>query len=588
MTEEELRREQEEARQLVNRIKQLNSQIDKLIVDNQHLERELVDNINYVSRLIKRAAEMDKDVNQEMGYLRDKVSDADINTAALFQALTDFSNAYFIFKNIATASKNLTQFNDEYYTRFSYYNELRRITLGYVIGLDAHICSSDTMRKKVEKAYLENSNYWLSYCIAATMLWASDEEEAAERAVSKSLFLNYSNSCLYYMLINLRFSREEAARKWYLVYLNQINQDKLSDEWQYLLQTYLYGGFGSDRLFQGHVSAYFQDILTKIEAVNVGYNKKIADKACGYIESYIHKTSREFPALKDTCSQYGELIALLSAAEKNAIIAKQLNVMAETEVKYAEELPQRIEDILYDLISHYDGEELEVINKIRYNEAVVKAKGDLAAAQTYFNSNFAENANKKSLDQLLMQWAFADEKENVDIAVQQFSLSVLKKHILQGFYSFAEKYRKEEQEEYPINIDGCVLRVNEGELEAAATKLEQYYKDTRIKDILHDKYILVYLATCGASLLTLGIMAFSFSKVALVIGVLLGLAGSFLLWRRIVDMRVILEQKRTKGLNKLQIALQELKAWRESYHIENIRNADFEAALNKFDSGFNH
>ena len=154
---------------------------------------------------------MDDAVNADMKYLVNIVGQADISTKEVYQALNELTVQYFTFKRISSASKNVTQYTDEYNTKFFYYNELRRISLGYVIGLDMNLINGETMRKKVEKAYLQNTDYWLAYAISAVMLWASNEREAANRALSKSLSLSYFNSCLFYLLINLRFGRIDAA-----------------------------------------------------------------------------------------------------------------------------------------------------------------------------------------------------------------------------------------------------------------------------------------------------------------------------------------------------------------------------------------
>ena len=192
MTDEEYQEQQD-------LIRQINATIDRINYVNQQnaeLEAEIDVSIHNINILISNCGQLDREVYEEMGWLSGKVGQADISTKEVFQALNELTVQYFTFKSISTASKNVTQFNDEYYTRFSYYNDLRRITIGYVIGLDSNIIRNETMRKKVEKAYLQNSEYWLAYCIAAVMLWANKEKEAAHRAMSKSLSINYFNSSL--------------------------------------------------------------------------------------------------------------------------------------------------------------------------------------------------------------------------------------------------------------------------------------------------------------------------------------------------------------------------------------------------------
>lgn len=582
MTEEELQREREEAERLRRQINNLIYQINEGIRENNMLRQELVHITNQVYQLINYAQKMDNAVNEVMGTLSGRVGQAEVETKDVFEALRELSTSYFVFKNISTASKNLSQYNDEYFTKFSYYNELRRITLGYVIGLDAHICSSEGMRKKVEKAYLQNSEYWLAYCIAATMLWASDEKEAAERAVSKSLSINYYNSCLYYLLINLRFRRIDVAKKWFVNYLDRVNMNDMGDEWQYLLQAYLSGALGDDKEFQDQVAKCFVDMLSKIEVTNVDYGKKVSQKAQSFAETYIHKTEHEYFTLSKTCAEYEELKHLLSSAEKNTALAKHYNHIAEVEADDAENLPQRIENVLYSLINNYDPDELKVIKNIRYNEAIIAAKGDARAAQAKYNEMFGDAEVKRSLDDLLINWAFQNEGSQADITVKRFSISYLKDWIMKGFERFAEQYRGKEQEKFTITIDDCTLKCGENDFEVSKTALEKFYDKNKMKDTLKDKFVLIYIAICFASLLTLGIMIFAFSKVALVIGILLGLVGSFLLWRRIVDVGKIIKEKKRQGVNKLKQALNELKQWRTSYREADARNVDLKSALERF------
>jgi hypothetical protein len=368
------------------------------------LEAELETAIHNIGILISNCGEMDNAVYEEMGYLSGVVGEADISTKEVFQALSELTVQYFSFKSISTASKNVTQYNDEYFTNFSYYNELRRISLGYVVGLDSHIMSSDTLRKKVEKAYLQNTEYWLAYCIAGVMLWASDEKEAAQRAISKSLSISYFNSCLFYLLINLRFNRMDAAKKWYVNYLDRADMNNLGDEWQYLLQAYLFGAFGADEEFQETIAKCFQNMLAQVEVTTVDFAKKFTQKAIEFAELYVHKTHHEYTLLGRTCAEYAEMKDLLSTAEKNVEIAKYYNKLAEAEITEAEDLPQQIENVLYSLVNDYDEDELKVVQKIKYNEAIISAKGDVAAAQANYNAMFRDRQQKKNLGGLLLSW----------------------------------------------------------------------------------------------------------------------------------------------------------------------------------------
>ena len=242
---------------------------------------------------------------------------------------------------------------------------------------------------------------WPASCaatpIAAVELWASDEKEAASRAVSKSLTMNYNNACLFFLLINLRYNRIDAAKKWYISYLENADMNDMGAEWQYLLQAYLAGAFGINEDFQDQVAACFKKNLLQVEAATANFGAMFSERALDFAKSYICVTSREYGALRKSCAQYDGLIKLLSEAEKNAVIARYYIDLAEADADAGEDLPQRIENVLYSLINNYDDEEIKIVKKLKYNEAVILARGDVGAAQAKYNSVFADQFKKQIL-----------------------------------------------------------------------------------------------------------------------------------------------------------------------------------------------
>lgn len=580
MTAEELA-EAEEARRLLAEISRLQAQIERACAENQNLQTELDTLIHNINILADNAKAMGAEVNRSMGRVKDRIAEVDVSTAELYALINDLTGSYFTFKNLTTASKNVTQLNDEYYTKFRFFHELRRITLGYVIGLDAHVCADETMRKRVEEVYLQNTEYWLAYAIMAVMLWASNEEEAAKRALSKALTMDYYSCSLFFLLINLRFTRVDAAKKWYLSYLDRVDMENLGKEWQYLLQTYLSGVFGVDREFSSLVRKYLTNLLEQMESMHPDYGAKVAGRTLTYSKSYIHVTENEFETLRRNCPEYEGIKGLLSAAEKNEVLAIHFRKVFEASDAIEANMFQRIENILYDLINAYDKDELKVIKGKRYNEMVIKAKGDLGQAQRYYNVEFPSAPRTRALDDLLFEWAFEDDSTQVDVTVKKFALSYLKKWIAKGFAAYAESYRKDEKEEYRIAIDGWERDCSENSYREAREGLEKHYNRNRIFDTIKDKYVMIFAGMALASIVTLVITAFAFHKVSLVIGILLGVVSGFLLWRRIADLQTILRAKRERGCQLLKKALEELKAWREAYKAEDVKNA---ALVNVFDS----
>lgn len=369
MTQEEYEREQQEIERLIN-------EINRLVDENNRLTNEINEALENINILRNNVVTLHNNLEPRMRGVSGEVEVNSEQTQAVSRAIKEMSSQYFTFKALSTASKNVTQYTDEYHTRFSYYNNLRRITLGYVIGLDSNFVSNENMRQMVEKAYLQNSEYWLAYATMAVMLWASNEKEAAKRALDKAMFIEPQKASLYFMLINLRFSRNETAQNWFVNYMDRVNPSNLGEEWQYLLQAYLAGAFGEDEGFQAEVGKYFKKMIVQSEATTADFNKRFVDRSFRYAENYLHQTKENFPHLKGTCTDYDTLIKTLSSAEKNALLAKYYDDLLHKEDQRGEDIFQRIENVLYSLVNAYDDAELEVVKKIKLNEHIISAQGD--------------------------------------------------------------------------------------------------------------------------------------------------------------------------------------------------------------------
>lgn len=553
------RDEYERARELVN-------QINSLRAENAQLLEELDSAKRNVVVLISNIGVLEGNMHYKMSELSSYVGTASEDVSIFFKALQSLTEQYFVFKNLSSASKNLTQYTDEYYTKFYFYNKLRRIALGYVIGVDNVIISDEALRLEVEKAYLKNTDYWLAYAIMAVSLWVKNDKEASDRALNKALSMDYFKSCVFFLLINLRFERNDVAREWYLNYLDKLDVSRLGDEFQYLLQAYLNGLFGTQPEFEEIVSGHFKRLLEQTESSNDNFAKKFIEDSTRYAKTYLHKTEEKFPVLQEISPDYQLMFDLLSSAEKNSLIAKDYLSLLEENDGLEDEQAQRIENVLYNLINSYDDDEWRVIKKQKYNESIIEAKGNLREARERFELLYSYIEKKKTLKDLMITWAFSELPSQTNVTVKKFTISVMKEKIFKGYENFAEDYRKLEPICCRLNVDGCELTCNEKDYNQANIELDKYFGKHRLKQVFSDKYVLVYTGICILSVFVLMILAISYSSIALTIAVISGVIGSFLLWRRIVDVGKMLEERKRLAHLKLKKALSELKRWRILYY----------------------
>jgi len=560
--------EQAEIDRLINEINRVSARIQAVEAENRMLEADIVTTADNALIMAGNTEVMDRAVNKDMGAMTTKLQNADLDVSHVFEALYDLSSMYFAFKNISTATKNLTQYDDEYFTRFSTYHELRRISLGYIVAVDSNVVSNASLRKVVEKSYLKNSEYWLAYCTMAVMLWASDEKAAAGRALKKALTLNYGNSCLFFLLVNLRFSRLDTAKLWYTEYLEKTNIHDIGEEWQYMLQAYLYGAFGQDPAFQQYVADCLIDMLKAVELTSAGFDIVVRNRAYEFARTFIHNTEHVLLGLRHVSPDYDKLIYVLSSAEKNMALAKHFNKLADSPENASQSLPERIEDVLYSLVDSYEDEEYELIKKKTLSEAVVRARGDMDQAMQYYNELYGEKVNM-ALRDLLLRWAFADETERIDKKVRKFSIASLSRYINEGIGKYVDEYRAQIPDRCLLDIDDCKLTIDGDTNREAEDQLMKHYEKNRWSYILKDKFVLIFGAVTVAALAILAIMIVTVVKTelspantAVLVGAIVAaLVGAFLLWRRIVDFEQIFNDKKRKGLRKLKAAIDDFIQW---------------------------
>ncbi len=583
MTQEEYEAEQAEIESLIN-------QINALIAENNRLIDEINNALHNIQILKNNVGVLGRNIEPKMRSVSGEVElDAD-KTKAVSNALQEMTEQYFTFKTLSSASKNLSQYTDEYYAKYQHYNKLRRIALGYVIGLDNNFVSDETLRKEVEKIYLQNTEYWLAYAASAVMLWASDEKEAAKRALDKAIFMDETKASLYFMLINLRFGRDKVAREWFLYYMERVDSGHLPEDWKYLLQAYLTGTFGTDPEFQKLVATRMNAMLAKEEATTVDFGKKFSSRAYQYIDTHLHTTREAFPYLKQTCADHGQMMEMLSDAEKNAVIAAWYNALAEEKDEQSGFIAQRIENVLYALVSSYDDGELEIVKKIRYNDCILTAKGDVARAQEKYELEFPPK-KRTTFGDLLADWAFQEDSNLTPLLIRRFAIDLMKDWIFKGYEQFNRDNLQKEKKEYTFDIDGCEVTTSETGYERAKTRVDQFFEKNKWKSITADKFALIFMLMSVCGVLLLGIMAVTAvgahgfgtgARIALVTGILLVLAGVFLLWRRIVEVLAALQEKKRLALQKLAHSLEELGRWRELFHKEADRISDLERAVSEF------
>ena len=553
-----------ERQRLIAEINRLRAQIERAIVEQHNLEEELAFLIAAIGALTVAAEDMSNTVTRDVGALRGHISKEEVDARDLLQALRDLSDKYFNYKNLSTATRNLTQYTDEYYTRFEFYHDLRRIALGCIMAVDTNLISHEGARKQVEKTYLANTDYWLAYATTAVMLWWSDEREAAERALRKALVMDERKSSLLFLFCNLKLGRKEVAAAWYAYYLNTIHANDVGEEYQYLLEAYLSGSFGSDRVLESRVGAKFQDMLSEITLYDINYQKDVAESARKFMATKAHVTDFDFFYIPEYCVDSNLMKGLLNAAERHAVVAHELEELAAQADEF-ESVDEKLEDSIYNLIESMDADEEKVYLRIKRNELVVAARGDVAVAEQAFEERYPSDRSV-SLGGLMQRWAFTEDDPRILPEVRRFALGNLAPSIRSGFKQFAESYRALEQERFEVKLGDWSFNCSEAERDIARANYAEHFDKHQLVNYFKDKFVLIWSAMIVVGIVGLVLSAVNMPEPSLIVmSALLVLVGAFLLWRQVTDVKASLQRRKEKDLSIIERTLEEMSDWREAY-----------------------
>ena len=564
------------------KISKLSRKLNTTMQENNTLQDELTALNRKVAQVISETKSFDDELEVQMSQLSRGFDDISFENEALINLMSDLSSSYFTFKNIAAATKNIADYAEEYNKKYSYYDELRRISLGYTVGLDSQIHSIDSMRKSVEKAYLKNSGYWLAYAIASTMLWYNNEQDAANRAIAKSLSIDFFNTSLYYLLVNLRFNRTSAAKKWYIHYLDRVDVNNLGEEWQYLLEAYLAGAFGRGSEFEDFIKQNFNDMIYKATNNSEEFTKKIIDKTLLWAKNFPNKKRYDYPCLSRVCKDYQKLEEMLLCAEKNEHIAAYFSdiLLAHDNEKLS--IQTKLENVLYNIISSYDKDELELLKKLKYNELIIETKGNEELASARFKTLFWSDSETKGFDGLLIYWVFSDKSLKVSLPVKRFAISLLKEDVSKGLALYMQEYRSSDCIFYNMEIDGCMLKCSEHDFISGQRTISNYYEKKQHTEIFLDKFLWVFFGLSALSFISIVISFFSLSNKVIFLEIIAFAAFGTLFLGRYIHMLNKIKEKKRQSINTLKQALNELSNIRTRYSHADMNFIRLKNVLKRF------
>ena len=482
----------------------------------------------------------------------------------IYEGIQRFKNDMMKSEQSQLAHENIMRIDQIIKEQFSNHEAIRKTVMGIVRDFDINLVRNSTIQELSEELWITSSRYWLSYAMIAITAWVNDYPEVAKNALSESGRRDDIKTTLFFCLMNLRFERLDAAKKWFCEYLKVLNPHLLQQETAVLLQSFLNGIFGKDKELEHNVTSLIDEWIGELNA-DAEACEELVDAYKVFIDTLNPSTSFPYSGLGEFCTNCEDLRTSfkdVSKYDQLLSVLKELGV--EMERQDESNYRARVDAVLINLISNYDPEELSLRNQQAYYRYIVDNQGDMAAAEAQFEAEQKLQNERFNIGKQFIRWAVYDDNSETDVHVRRFGL----RNTRQWFQSALDVWDVEIQDRQPLNFDLAIdawRGTSNGEDQAQqVTAMKNFFDNNKFQNM--------YINTPNIAAAIILILSAGLAFVTLYALVATALAAGFLVFR---VLRAIKEYpKRVKAaLDNLNKCMGEIAEFRQ-YFTDNRKKKD--------------
>lgn len=305
-------------------------------------------------------------VNDNLKVTYDKIE-------LLAKDFSDFVELQKKANRLQIAETKLIKIRQELEQKYGHYDIVRRTTTGILQADDLGIVKSSTITNVTEELMITTPNYWLAPCLVALASWINDEPTIADRALKEAIKRDDEKTSLLFGLICNRANRKASCLKWMKRYLEIQDPENLNRETIVVLDAYTSGVFGPDS--EGTISKQIEEWLLHlkekdgfIEQQNQQWSNAILLKKKPIPED-------EYPCLRKFSHTWSTLSDILEGANLHRTLLEYFEDIF-NENESTDTLKQQLDDIVDNLVSNFDEQELPLRESEKLEQYIVDFDGD--------------------------------------------------------------------------------------------------------------------------------------------------------------------------------------------------------------------
>lgn len=457
---------------------------------------------------------LNETINSFKSHIDPKINDVNTSTAHIqitvdniYTNVENFKTAMLHGEESQIAQENILRIDQIIKEQFSNHVEIRRTVMGIVRDFDINLVRNSTIQELSEELWITSSRYWLSYALIAITAWVNNYPDVARNALAESGRKDAIKTTLFFCLMNMRFGRMEAAKKWFYEYFNTLDPEMLQQETAILLQSFLNGVFGKDKELEHHVIELIDQWVSVIND-NERISSELLDAYEEYIKNLNVPVKFDYQSILQFCTNAAEVEKSFKDVSKFDVLlnfVKSLDV--ESEPQDDENYKSRIDAILMNLISNYDEEELELKKQQAYYRCIVENGGEVDKAEAQYNA-MSELENKEfNIGKQMIKWAIYDDSGETDVQVRKFGFQNTKSWFKSAVENFDSKLGDEYPAGFKLKIDGWKGVSNGNDQPEQVESLKNYFENNKFQNMFVNSWnilaVALIIASAGLAFLTL-------------------------------------------------------------------------------------
>lgn len=396
---------------------------------------------------------LQREINSLQGDVGEVRRDLKLSVDELVKLRSDF-DAYVQTSerraNVLQSETKVGALKGELDRQFGHYATVRRTSVGMLQAFDVGNVSNSTVTQVSEELMIQSPRYWLAPALVALAGWSRDDTETVDTSVREAFARDKNKTSLFFALVLRRQGRLDSSVRWLRHYLLSLDPTALTREFAVVLEASAQGAFGlsGENVVAEQLGDWNATLRSRKDIVDAQVSKWTAEVA---VHAQVINASH-YAELSALSPDWPQVKGQLEAVSALPLVTDKYKEIKDFEALRSNTVEDLLDDILEQLVTEFDEEELPLRRQVAYHDAVIEENGDLDRARA--QSAIVLEALEATIDAVSLQTATAITPENLGVSqrTQRVAIGTGRDDFLSGVGIYTKDYRSRYVDQVTIEL----------------------------------------------------------------------------------------------------------------------------------------